>query len=74
MTKEIIKILSLVYLTSGSLEFLISLRNILCKYRILGGSLVEKERGFDLKYSGKDTLILYKVMYNNSIRKNKLFL
>lgn len=60
--------------TSGSKEFLIALKDLLFKYGLLGGSLVVKERGFDLKYSINDTLILYKIMYNNNILKNKLFL
>ncbi len=51
--------------TSGSLEFLKSLKNILYKKGVFGGSLVKKERGFDLKYSINDSLILYKIMYNN---------
>ncbi|MDP2789444.1 MAG: LAGLIDADG family homing endonuclease [bacterium] len=52
--------------TSGSRKFLVSLKKILSKHRLLGGSLVSKERGFDLKYSIKDSLILYKIMYNGS--------
>jgi intein-encoded DNA endonuclease-like protein len=52
--------------TSGSENFLISLKKILAENGLLGGSLVEKERGFDLKYSIKDSLILYKNMYNNN--------
>lgn len=50
--------------TSGSSEFLVALKETLFRYGILGGSLVRKERGFDLKYSIKDSLILYKIMYN----------
>ncbi|MCX6755513.1 MAG: hypothetical protein NT068_03190 [Candidatus Nomurabacteria bacterium] len=60
--------------TSGSKDFLIFLRGILNKKSILGGSLVEKERGFDLKYSIKNSLILYKIMYNSNVLKNNLFL
>jgi hypothetical protein len=52
------------YFTSGSREFLTALKEILSEYGILGGSLVKKQRGFDLKYSIKDSLILYKIMYN----------
>ncbi len=52
--------------TSGSEEFLLGLRKILLQYKIFGGSLVKKERGFDLKYSVKNTLILYKIMYNSN--------
>ena len=59
------------YFTSGSIGFLISLKDILAKNGLLGGSLVKKERGFDLKYSVKDSLILYKIMYNS---KYPLFL
>ena len=57
--------------TSGSKEFLISLKDILKKYGLVGGSLVQKERGFDLKYSINDSSILYKIMYNT---KCSLFL
>ena len=57
--------------TSGSKEFLISLKDVLRKYGLLGGSLVQKERGFDLKYSIKDSLILCEIMYNG---KCSLFL
>ncbi len=59
------------YFTSGSKNFLISLRNILSQKGVLGGSLVEKERGYDLKYSIKNSLILYKIMYN---RRSPLFI
>jgi len=51
--------------TSGSVRFLESLATLLSERGILGGSLVKKERGFDLKYSIKDSLILYKIMYNS---------
>lgn len=54
------------YFTSGSKDFLIGLKNILFGYGLLGGSLVKKERGFDLKYSIKDSLILCKIMYNST--------
>lgn len=53
------------FFTSGSRKFLISLSKILKKKGLLGGSLVVKERGFDLKYSVKDSLILHKIMYND---------
>ena len=59
------------FFTSGSIDFLLSLQNILADQGLLGGSLVKKERGFDLKYSVKDSLILYKIMYNS---KCSLFL
>lgn len=50
--------------TSGSEVFLVSLKKILSNWGLAGGSLVKKGRGFDLKYSVKDSLILYKIMYN----------
>jgi intein-encoded DNA endonuclease-like protein len=59
------------FFTSGSIDFLISLKNVLEKKGLLGGSLVKKERGFDLKYSVKNSLFLYKIMYNG---KCSLFL
>lgn len=68
-TKRIYTIIT--YFTSGSKNFLMSLKNILSKSGLSGGSLVKKERGFDLKYSVKDSLILYKIMYNG---KSSLFL
>ena len=54
------------YFTSGSMEFLISLKSILSKNGLLGGSLVKKQRGFDLKYSINDSFILYRIMYNST--------
>lgn len=53
------------YFTSGSKRFLISLRKILKAKNLVGGSLVNKDRGFELKYSIKDSLLLYKIMYNS---------
>ena len=52
------------YFTSGSEIFLVKLRDKLSKMGVIGGSLVKKKRGFDLKYSIRDSLILYKIMYN----------
>lgn len=54
--------------TSGSEHFLVSLKNIVVPCGILGGSLVKKERGFDLKYSVKDSLKLYNFMYNHNTK------
>jgi hypothetical protein len=53
------------FFTSGSKKFLISLKNTLSQNGLLGGCLVNKKRGFDLKYSVKSSLILYKIMYND---------
>lgn len=54
------------YFTSGSRDFLLTLKNILTKKGFSGGSLVTKERGFDLKYSIKNSLLLCKNMYNSN--------
>lgn len=54
------------YFTSGSKRFLISLKENLFKRGLKGGSIVKKERGFDLKYSIKDSLILHDLMYNDT--------
>ncbi len=50
--------------TSGSQSFLISLWKELRKHGIKGGSLVEKKRGFELKFSHTDSLALYNLLYN----------
>lgn len=47
-----------------SKTILLSLKDNLKKYGIMGGSLVHKVRGYDLKYSVRDSFILYKIMYN----------
>jgi len=59
------------FFTSGSKNFLMSLKEVLKKNGLSGGCLVKKERGYDLKYSIRDSLILYKIMYNS---KSSLFL
>lgn len=53
-------------LTSGSEQFLLSLKDLLKNYGLMSGSLVHKERGYDLKYSIRDSFILYKIMYNSN--------
>lgn len=53
--------------TSGSKVFLITLHDVLKKYsNVKGGSIVTKERGFELKFSRHDSLALYQIMYNNA--------
>jgi intein-encoded DNA endonuclease-like protein len=52
--------------TSGSLDFLMSLRELLKDFGLKGGSVAKKQRGFDLKYSIKDSLIFYEIVYNSS--------
>lgn len=66
--------------TSGSKSFLDRLYYYLKKCGISGGTLVRKERGWELKFSRKDTLALYDLMYNNNdhcslflSRKKKIF-
>jgi len=66
--------------TSGSRSFLSSLHSALKKYGVKGGSLKNKERGFELMFSRKDSLALYRLMYNTASdtglylpRKYKLF-
>ena len=51
--------------TSGSEAFLVSLWEMLRRHGIKGGSLQKKNRGFDLKFSHKDSVALYRLMYNN---------
>ncbi len=62
------------YFTSGSQHFLEEVRKNLKERGMGEGSLIKKERGFDLKYSINDSLILYKLMYNGLIRGDSLFL
>jgi len=41
-------------------------QDLLKNYGLMSGSLVHKERGYDLKYSIRDSFILYKIMYNSN--------
>lgn len=50
--------------TSGSHSFLHDLHMLLKRSGIHGGSLVTKERGFELKFSRRDSIALYRFMYN----------
>lgn len=52
--------------TSGSYRFLADLHTLLKKYGIQGGSLKNKVRGFELAFSFKDSLALYRFMYNTA--------
>lgn len=52
--------------TSGSKTFLISLHKELGKNEIKKGFIVQKERGFELVFSHKDSLALYQLMYHNA--------
>ncbi len=66
--------------TSGSKGFLESLWKLLKEYGIGGGTIQNKKRGFELKFSHKDSIALYGLMYHNGSitelylpRKHKLF-
>lgn len=66
--------------TSGSKDFLMTLHDILGMFEIEGGSLQKKVRGFDLAFSHRDSLALYRLMYHTVSttnlylpRKYKLF-
>ena len=50
--------------TCGSKMFLFELHTVLKKYGIVGGSVRNKTRGFDLSLSHKDSIALYKLMYH----------
>ena len=52
--------------TSGSKMFLLDLHTTLGAYKIKGGCIMTKERGYELVFSHHDSLALYRLMYNNS--------
>ncbi len=53
--------------TCGDKSFLEILKNHL-KDKLQGGFIVNKERGYELVYSHKDSLALFDIMYNNVSR------
>lgn len=57
--------------TSGSRKFLIGLHSTLHTHGLEGGSLVSKNRGFELKFSRHDSVALYKIMYHNAEESQK---
>lgn len=66
--------------TSGSRKFLCVLHEYLRMRGVRGGSIKNKERGFELMLSARDSLALYRLMYNTGAdtelylpRKYKLF-
>lgn len=66
--------------TSGSKNFLKDLLELLRKHGVNGGFIVTKRRGFELAFSHKDGLAIYRLMYNNTPtcdvhlkRKKKIF-
>ena len=66
--------------TSGSLNFLSALWAELKCRGVIGGSMYQKTRGIDLKFSHKDSVALFNIMYNTDPvtglhlpRKYKLF-
>jgi len=52
--------------TCGSIGFLEDLHKMLKLYGVTGGSLRKKNRGFDLSLSFRDSLALYRLMYNTA--------
>ncbi len=52
--------------TSGSQKFLRDLHRILKMYGIQGGSLVAKQRGYELKFSHRDSVALYRFLYHTN--------
>lgn len=66
--------------TSGSKDFLKRLHDALREYGVHGGSLRVKKHGFDLSFSHRDSLAIYRLMYHTASitdlylpRKHKLF-
>lgn len=56
----------LLLFTSGSRGFLDSLKAILSEFGVKGGYVFEKSRGFDLRFSHKDSLAIYMMMYHTA--------
>lgn len=52
--------------TSGSAGFLKVLHKNLAGYGVKGGFIYKKERGYELVFSHRDSIALYKLMYNNA--------
>jgi intein-encoded DNA endonuclease-like protein len=52
--------------TSGSREFLLDLHRILKVHGVCGGSLVSKQRGYELKFSHRDSVALYRFLYHTN--------
>jgi intein/homing endonuclease len=52
--------------TSGSRGFLESLHSLLKANGVRGGRIAEKERGFELVFSRRDSLALYEFMYHTT--------
>lgn len=52
--------------TSGSRGFLNSLLLRLRTHDVRGGNVLTKTRGFDIRFSHKDSLALYRLMYNTA--------
>lgn len=65
--------------TCGSVVFLRGLHSRLKSLGIIGGSILNKDRGYELRYSIKDSLKIYNIMYNNDYgtlylnRKKRIF-
>jgi hypothetical protein len=66
--------------TSGSRSFLVALHMVLASHGVRGGVVKRKKRGFELVLSHRDSVALYRFLYNNLAdsviflpRKYKLF-
>lgn len=54
------------HFTSGCRSFLITLHEHLLKCGLRGGHISEKERGFQLVFSRRDSIALYRMMYHTT--------
>lgn len=55
-----------IHFTSGSYEYLSDFKTMLHSCGLRGGFIQNKERGFELVFSHRDGLALYRFMYNNT--------
>lgn len=52
--------------TSGSRDFLLSLWKVMRQNGVNGGAIQSKNRGFELKFSHRDSIALYRLMYDTA--------
>ncbi len=52
--------------TSGSEQFLTDFQSLLQNHGVKGGTIVTKQRGYELGLSHRDSLAIYRLMYNNA--------
>ncbi len=60
------RLVLLALFTSGSRTFLVSLWECLKRYGVEGGSLKKKAHGFELVFSHRDSVALYRLMYHTA--------